>query len=231
MNRSAFVMVVMALVCAAQGASAETLTGVVYGGGTISESQSGYAGGVMSLPGSSLGHGPAVRAGVSGGRYKYDAGGTRITGKYVGADLALVSQHSGNWGWANVSAGAHFSDTSLTPNDPGNKLQGSRWDIGVQTDGAFDGSRWRLSWYGSYGVFDETYQAKLSLGHRVGKDDLRLGVEGGIQGDPSYKRGFAGVFASQAIARNMTLQVSAGASEQAGRGPRAYGSIALSKLF
>ncbi|WP_221794633.1 cellulose biosynthesis protein BcsS [Aquisediminimonas sediminicola] len=218
-------------ICGTNSAFAEPLRGVAYVGGTISESQSGYAGGVMSLPGASLGHGLAIRAGTAAGRYKYEANGQQIIGKYVGADAALVYQFSGDWGWANVSAGPHFSDTSLSPNDPGNDLRGSNWDLGLQSDGALDGPKWRLGWYGSYGAFDDTYQAKLQLGHRIGRDDLRMGIEAGLQGDPSYKKGFAGMFASKAIAHNVSLQISGGASEQAGRGPRAYGSIALSTLF
>ncbi len=217
--------------CGATSASAEELRGVIYAGGTIAESQSGYAGGVVSLPGASLGHGLAIRAGTAAGRYKYTTNGQQIIGKYVGADAALVYQFSGDWGWANVSAGPHFSDTSLSPNDPGNDLRGSNWDLGLQSDGALDGPKWRLGWYGSYGAFDDTYQAKLQLGHRIGQRDLRLGLEAGLQGDPSYKKGFAGIFASTSIAHNVSLQLSGGASEQAGRGPRAYGSIALSKLF
>lgn len=230
--KTGWALVVAALAGAiAAPASAETLKGVAFAGGTVSESLSGHAGAVVALPGHRLGDGPALRGSVAAGRYEYTSAGTQITGKYKGADIGLVSQHSGAWGWANLSAGAHFSDTSLTPDDPGNALRGSRWDLALQTDGALESKSWRLGWYGSYGVFDETYQAKLALGRRVGANDLRLGVEGGIQGDPSYTRGFAGVFASRHIARNTTLQISAGASEQAGRSARAYGSIALSTLF
>jgi len=61
--------------------------------------------------------------------------------------------------------------------------------------------------------------------------NLRLGVEAGVQGDPRYTRGFAGAFVSKPIGKNLDLLVAVGASEQAGRSTRAYGSVALSKLF
>lgn len=212
-------------------ALAEPLRGVTYVGGTVSESISGYVGAVISLPGAQLGEGASIKAGLSKGRYEYDASGTRVTGKYVGVDMAVGYQFSGNWGWANVSAGPTFARTTLSPEDPKNERSGSRWDLAVQSDGAFDGSNWRLGWYGSYGAFDKAYQARLQLGRRTGIGNLRLGVEAGVQGDPRYTKGFAGAFGSKPIGKNLDLLVAVGASEQAGRGARAYGSIGLSKLF
>lgn len=212
-------------------ALAEPLRGVTYVGGTVSESISGYGGAVISLPGAQLGEGASIKAGLSKGRYEYDASGTRVTGKYVGVDMAVGYQFSGNWGWANVSAGPTFARTTLSPEDPKNERSGSRWDLAVQSDGAFDGSNWRLGWYGSYGAFDKAYQARLQLGRRTGIGNLRLGVEAGVQGDPRYTKGFAGAFGSKPIGKNLDLLVAVGASEQAGRGARAYGSIGLSKLF
>ena len=212
-------------------AHAETPKGVWFVGGSVSESSSAYAGGVVSLPGNSLGHGLAIRLGFSGGRYEYDAGATRITAEYGGAETALVYQFSGKWGWANASAGPKFSHTKLSPVDPGNKLRGSRWDLGLQSDGAFDGAKWRLGWFGSYGVANEAYQAKLQLSRKIAADNLRLGIETGIQGDPSYKKGILGAFIGTAIGRNLDLQIGSGISEQRGRGPRVYGSIGLSRVF
>lgn len=101
----------------------------------------------------------------------------------------------------------------------------------MQSDGAFDSSNWRLGWYGSYAAFDKAYQARLQLGRKTGSGNLRLGIEAGVQGDPRYTKGFAGAFASKPIGKNLDLLIAAGASEQAGRGARAYGSIGLSKLF
>lgn len=209
----------------------QTLRGVWFIGGTVSESASGYAGGVVSLPGESLGHGLAIRVSVSGGKYHYDAGATPITADYAGAETAVVYQLSGTWGWANLSAGPKFAHTRLSPIDPGNKLRGSRWDLGLQSDGALDRPHWRLGWFGSYGVANQAYQAKLQLGRKLAAGTFRLGAEAGIQGDPSYKKGIFGGFVSKTIGRALEVEISGGVTEQHGRGARAYGSLGLSRVF
>ena len=125
--RAASLGLSLASALASGTALAEPLRGVTYVGGTLSESISGYVGAVVSLPGAQLGDGASIKAGVSGGRYEYDASGTRITAKYVGVDMAVGYQFSGNWGWANVSVGPTFARTSLSPEDPNNERNGSRW--------------------------------------------------------------------------------------------------------
>lgn len=212
-------------------AHAKAPTGVWFLGGSVSESPSGYAGVVKSLPGASLGHGLAVRVSASGGRYEYDAGPTRIKADYGGGEAAMVYQLSGKWGWANVSAGPRFTHTSLSPDDPGNDLRGSRWDLGLQTDGAFDGAQWRLGWFGTFGVDKQAYQARLQLGRKLTSRSMRIGVEAGVQGDPSYKKALVGGFVATGSGRNIELQVAGGITEQKGRGPRAYGSLGLSRVF
>lgn len=210
---------------------AETPTGVLFAGGTVSESSSVYAGAVVSVPGATLGHGFALRGSANAGQYQYDGGPGRIDADYAGGEVALVYQTSGNWGWTNFSAGPRYTHTRLSPADPENDRRGSRWDLGLQTDGALDGPQWRLGWYGSLGPFDGSYQARLQIGRKLNSAGLRIGAESGIQGDPSYTKGSLGGFVAVPVARNFDLQFGAGATEQAGRGARGYGSIALSRIF
>lgn len=219
------------LLLAAAPASADTPTGVAYAGGTVSDSASGYAGAVVSLPGASLGHGLALRAGVGGGRYHYLAGTTEITADYASADVALVEQVSGHWGWASFSAGPRFTHTKLSPVDLANNRRGSRWDAGLQTDGALDSSGWRLGWLGSYGVADEAYQARLQLGRKLGAKGLRLGFEGGVQGDPSYRKLSGGAFIAAALGRDFEVQAGGGVSKERGQTARGYASLSLVKVF
>jgi hypothetical protein len=187
---------------------------------------------MISLPGSSLGRGFGIRAGTNGGEYQYDADGTQIGAEYVGGEVALVYQISGSWGWANFSAGPRISYLDLTPNDPGNKLQGTKVDAGIQTDGAYNINELRISWFGSYGIVNESYLAKLQLGYVVGeRSGTRIGIEGGIQGDPVYTKGNLGVFISTSLMKDVEIQIATGATEQAGRSARAYVTIGLSKLF
>lgn len=230
-SRLAFAAATALLAVAPAMAQDKPLTGLWFVGGAVGEGQSAYAGALQSLPGATLGHGLALRGAAGAGRYKYDAGTTRITGNYQAAQAALVHQSSGSWGWANFSAGAKYAHTKLTPNDPFNKLAGNRWDLQLQTDGAFDGATWRLGWYGGYGVSGKDYQAMLNLGRQVGSSRYRIGIEGGVMGDPTYTQGTAGGFVGIALDGGLNLQVSAGASEQAGRGAKPYASIGLSRLF
>jgi hypothetical protein len=176
----------------------DPLKGLWFVGAAAGEGPAGYAGFVQSLPGARLGDGLAVRASVAGGQYEYAGGTGTIEASYGAGQLALVRQFSGPWGWANASIGGTYGHTRLSPDDPGNKLRGGSVDVVAGFDGAFDGPRWRLGWYGAYGALNQTYQGQLSLGRKLG-DRMRIGVEGGILGDPSYTRGSAGAFVGVAL--------------------------------
>jgi len=223
--------VAAASLIAAAPAHADTPTGVWFLGGSVGEGESAYGGAVVSLPGARLGKGFALRGSAGGGRYEYDAGPTRIKADYASAEVALVYQTSGNWGWNNFSIGPRYTHTSLSPVDPGNDRRGSRWDLGLQVDGALDSARWRLGWFGSVGPFDGAYQARLQLGRKLSAAGPRIGIEGGVQGDPSYTREMLGGFVGVPIAGKFDLQFGAGATKQADRNARAYGSIGLSRVF
>lgn len=205
--------------------------GVVYAGGGIGDGRNVYAGGVIALPGGRLGRGLAIRGGGAAGSYVYDSGTAEIDGNFASAEVALVYQTSGEWGWANFGAGPRVTNTSLTPNDPNNRLAGTRFDVGLQTDGAL-GYRWRLGWFGSLGVNDEIYFTNLSFGPLVDEpSQTRIGVEAGIAGDETFTRRNYGVFASTRIASKTELRVSGGLNDQRGLRDQAYATVALSKVF
>jgi len=206
-------------------------TGVVYAGGDVGEGAGGYGGAVISLPGAVLGNGLAIRAGGGGGTYKYDANGTEIEGDYLSAEAALVYQTSGQWGWANFGAGPRVTDTDLTPADPGNKLAGTRWDLALQTDGAL-GDHWRMTWFGSLGVFDQTWNTQVRFGPLLdAAHQTRAGIEATAQGDDSYTRGGLGLFVSTQLAPKTEGRLSGGFTEQAGRDAKPYAAISLSRTF
>lgn len=205
--------------------------GVVYAGGGVGDGRNVYAGAVVALPGASLGNGLAARAGISAGEYRYDANGERVSAAYRTLDFALVYQASGEWGWANFGAGPRLTYTDTDPEDPFNKREGNRVDAALTTDGAF-GYRWRLGWYGSYGVRDEAYFTELRFSPLIDEaSQTRVGIEGSIQGDETYTRGGAGLFASTALGRNWEGRLSSGFSEMAGRGAKPYAAFSLSHLF
>lgn len=229
--RSSLGFAVAAAVAVISGAAAAQDTGVVYAGGGVGEGRNVYAGAVIALPGATLGHGIALRAGGGAGSYEYESGGTLIDGDYVSGEAALVYQTSGEWGWANFGAGPRVTDTRLSPLDPANERAGTRWDLALQTDGAV-GYRWRLGWFGSLGVFDEAFITEARFGSLVHEESqTRLGLEAGVAGDETYTRGYLGLFASTQIAPKTEVRLSGGLSEQRGRSARGYAALSLSRTF
>lgn len=229
--RSGSITAALVAALAMAGAAHAQDRGVVYTGGSVGDGANAYAGGLVALPGARLGEGLAVRASVSGGEYRYRSGGERIDARYIGAELALAMQASGDWGYATVSAGGRVTDTRLSPVDVGNRLRGTRFDVALQTDGAL-GNTWRLGWFGSLGVNDRTYITQLRFSRLVGSGaGTRVGVEGGLQGDRTYDRDSLGAFASTRLGGRWEGLVSGGATFQEGRDAKPYVTISASRVF
>lgn len=227
-----FVLVLSTMV-AASAASAQDYRGVAFGGGSVGDGRSAYAGAVVALPGASLGKGLAIRGSVNAGTYRYENGLGRIDADYRGAEAAMVYQLSGDWGWANLAAGPRVSNLDLAPDDPDNQRRGTTWDLGLQVDGAQQlGSDWRLDYLGSIGLVRGAYGARLGLGHMVREaTQTRLGVEGAVQGDPRYTTFSTGLFAATQVAKDLEAQLSAGARHQEGRSLKPYVSLGVSLLY
>lgn len=217
----------------ASPALAQDHRGVAFGGGTIADGASVYGGAVVALPGARLGRGFALRGSANAGSYRYDLNGAEVEAEYVGGEAAIVYQTSGEWGWANFSAGPRVSDLTLTPDDPGNERRGTTWDLGLQTDGAVRlDQAWRLDFYGSVGAFEGAFQTRLAVGRTVNQArQTRIGLEGAVQGDPRYTTVSGGAFVATQLGRDLEGQFSAGALHQEGRDIRPYASVGLSVLF
>jgi hypothetical protein len=146
--------------------------------------------------------------------------------------MALAHQWNGSWGWANISAGARMTQTDLSPFDIGNERAGFRADAALGTDGALNlGESWRLSWYGEGGVRDESYLGRLETTRSMNAGQWRLGAEGIIQGDPTYRRTSAGAVGAVKFLKDFELRIALGASFQEGQDTEPYGSIGFSRLF
>lgn len=231
MMKTATLFLAAVALVASGTARADDLRGVVFAGGSISDSQSGYGGAVVALPGARLGDGLALRASGVVGHYSYDAATGKIDGDYAGGELALVYQTSGRWGWANFSAGPRLTDTRLTPRDPGNHRDGTRLDVGLQSDGALDGKQWRASWFASLGPLDGAYALRGQLGRKAGSAGTRLGLEAGVWGDPRFTQTSTGAFAAASVKGGFEVQLGAGAKFQHGHRTRPYIALGLSKVF
>jgi hypothetical protein len=222
-----------ALASFAVPAAAQDYRGVAFGGASVGDGASGYAGAVVALPGNRLGRGLAIRSTINGGQYRYTTGGQRIEADYVGAEAALVYQFSGDWGYANLGAGPRVTDTTLSPDDPLNERRGTSWDLGVTSDGTLNlAPLWRLNWYGSFGVIEGPYQARVGVARVLNSErQTRLGVEAAIAGDPRYTTTSGGVFLASRIGRNLEGNVTAGVLKPEGRDVQPFGSLGISILF
>lgn len=85
-----------------------------------------FIGSVIPLPGSTLGSGFAARLWGDYLTYNYKSGLTKIDASGWGGELAGVYQFSGGWGWSDLSVGARYRDTHLSPIDPNNRARGAR---------------------------------------------------------------------------------------------------------
>jgi len=217
----------------AGSACAQDYHGVAFAGGTVGQGANRYAGAVAALPGAALGRGLAIRGTVTAGNYRYRSAVTLIRGRYVGGETALVYQWSGDWGWTNLGAGPRLTDTTLRPDDPANDRRGTRVDLAVQGDGAFNLSpKWRMTYLGSLGVREGAYLVKADVGPFLDSGSkTRIGVEGALQGDPRYHAQSGGAFISMQIAKTTALQLSGGVRRQNGTRTSGYAAIGTSILF
>lgn len=210
--------------------AADAPVGVWYLGGS-SNTPNGYGGVLWSLPGAQLGHGLALRATASGGAYDYSTGAGKVTAHYEGGDVALVYQSSGPWGWANVAGGPQYVNTDLSPVDLGNRRRGGRWEASLQSDGELYLDALRLGWYGQGGLTYGSYDARMHVNYRLGSDRLRLGVEGGVQGDPTYRLEKVGPTLDIQANSGLTIQLGGGVRIQERIPSQGFVSLGFSRVF
>lgn len=229
MPNTRFLPLLAIAVTAHPALAASDLKGVWYAGATASHSPSTNAGLVYSLPGSFLGRGLAVRAGIGGGSYDYEAGARKIDARYATISTGLVYQTSGTWGWANLSAGPSVTRTRLSPTDLDNKSRGTRLDATAQIDGGFQGKSYDIRWIGSAALRDRGYYARLQPGIRVNARTT-AGVELGVQGGRTYQQQSYGLFASRKVG-DVDLTANVGWVQQSAVKDRPFAGLALSRVF
>lgn len=204
--------------------------GVWYLGGS-SNTPSGYAGALFSLPGANLGHGLALRGTAIGGQYDYSASVGKVTARYGGGEVALVYQSSGPWGWGNLSAGPQYVNTSLSPRDPFNKRVGGRWEASLQTDGELYFDALRVGWYGQGGPIQGSYDGRLHVNYRLGSEMFRLGAQASVQGDPTYRLEKVGPTLDIQMANALNIQIGGGLRIQQNIPSQGFVSLGFSRVF
>jgi len=151
-----------------------------------------FIGSVIPLPGSTLGSGFAARLWGDYLTYNYRSGATKIDASGWGGELAAVYQFSGPWGWSDLSAGARYRDTHLSPVDPNNRARGARVYPTIQVDGGYNlDADWQFRGIANYTPTVTGYFVQPSIDRAVSRS-IRAGVDVTFQGDSSYRQVYAG---------------------------------------
>jgi hypothetical protein len=136
-----------------------------------------YLGVVVPGPGRENGRGFFQRYWIDGFGYEYDGGPGRIEAEAWGAEASLGWGSSSASGWGSVSAGIRYTDTSLSPDDPGATARGTQTGLKLQADGEYDMSpTWRVGVIASYATRQDGYWSRLRLMHRA-SGERSLGAE------------------------------------------------------
>jgi Cellulose biosynthesis protein BcsS len=132
---------------------------------------------------------------------KSDVPGGNVNGKLWQFDLMPGYQVMRGSATFGGYVGLDYQDSQLTPNDPANKLSGTK--AGVKVAGSFDfedGKRpIAASLAAEYSTAFDTYFAELRVGARVCKN-LFIGPGGSLDGDTGYNAQRLGGFAKYTFA-------------------------------
>lgn len=136
--------------------------------------------------------GPVFKVLLNGGFYRFRSGATQITGRQM-----MVAALPG-WRWrregleVTVFAGLDVQDHRFTPDDPGNRLRGTR----AGARGGFDVwyeplADWMLTGSVSLSTVGKSYWTRAAAGARL-FDAVWLGPEVHASGDDNYRQFRAG---------------------------------------
>ncbi|HJV66749.1 MAG TPA: cellulose biosynthesis protein BcsS [Geomonas sp.] len=164
------------------------------GGGTSTENYYTYLGVVTPLLDKAFGPGFMQKYKVDFLGYSYPVNNQDITATGVGVEASLGYQFGGEHGWGGGYAGARYSHTWLSPDDPKSEVRGSQLRPLVQLEGErILNEDWKLNGLGSYLFISDAYWARGRVMYRA-FDKVYTGPEFTAQGDPSYNAWSGGWF-------------------------------------
>jgi hypothetical protein len=112
----------------------------------------------------------------------------------------------------------------------GNRRHGNQVEALVSLDGGHVSGPWRVDGYASYGTRLKDYSLRASLTHTL-SGPWRAGVEGSLEGDPTYKEERVGPFAGFQIDPKSDFQIAGGFDHQEGRGDGGFVRLAFNRSF
>ncbi len=198
----------------------------IFVGAQAGFSQFAYVGGSVPLV-----SGFGIRASGFTGQYNYDGGPSgQVHARFSGAQIEALYQYAKGATWLNIGVGVSDIDTDLSPFDPSNRRHGNQAEALVSLDGGHVSGPWRLDGYGSYGTRLEDFSVRGSLTHAI--DGIwRAGLEGAVEGDPTYNEERLGPTAGVQINPSTDLLAAVGVDYQAGRGTGGFVRLAFEHSF
>lgn len=201
------------------------------GGAGDTENYYTYVGLVAPLFGEHLGNGLVQRYWIDFLGYSYETF-QEIDAQAVGLEGALGYQTSGQAGWAAVYAGLRYNNTSLSPDDPGNRNRGEHVWVKSQLEGELNlAETWKLGGIASYTFSAESYWLRARLLHRLDQS-LSTGPEAVFMGDPNYRAWqFGWVVTGFEPVPEVVVGVKIGVRITEGAGVDGLVGLELAKLF
>jgi hypothetical protein len=116
--------------------------------------------------------------------YEYDGAPGRVNADVAGGEAALGYSVSSGSSWGTISAGARYTNTDLSPDDPSATARGSQWGLKVQVEGETDlAPAWRAGGIASYTFGQDGYWARMRV-MRSGAGATAVGGEVIANGNP-----------------------------------------------
>jgi hypothetical protein len=164
--------------------------------------------------------------------YDYPAGNQTINATAVGLEGALGYQLSGPNGWAAAYSGVRYSNTWLSPDNPGSRIRGSQTRAKFQLEGErILAADFKLNAIGSYVVESDSYWARGRGLYRMYRE-VYTGPEIIAHGDPDYRAWqFGWVFTGFEPVPKGSLGFKAGVRKIEKAETSGYFGVEFSKLF
>ena len=165
-------------------------------GAQTSEHNSNYVNAGFATPfsGSSLGNGWVFRGAADYLTYSYKSGENTIDAYAYGLNASLGYQWSNQDGWFGFYAGPGYIDTTLSPDDRGNKSRGGQAVAQIQAEGEEKlSNNFKINAITNYTAFDDdAYWGRVRLLYKL-SDKIYAGPEAVLQGDNIYRAWQTGV--------------------------------------
>lgn len=197
-------------------------TDVFAGFSSASRSKFAYVGGIKAMNGDLEKNGLLLRGMIFSGRYDYDTVGVasgKVDGKLVGAELGVGYQWFNPGSRFSLYGGIDHPDHDLSPDDPGNKVKGSKTGAQVQAEIETRGSPLYGNLIAKYSSAWGSYWVRGRAGYTFGS--VVVGPEAIGMGSESFKEHHYGLFLAVPVSKATSLSLSAGHRTSTGKNARA----------